>query len=179
MARDGTLRRGTPGNHGGRPAKSLVDKVNAGKEAQVIDLPEPDDLSGRDMPPVKEYMKEDQKSGKPLMAEEVFNETWTWLADRGCEQLVSVQMVEQYAMAVARWIQCEQAISEYGFLAKHPTTGNAIASPYVGMSRDYAKQMNAAWYSIFEVVRTNSLTAFEGPTPQDDVMERLLSECGC
>ena len=174
MARDGTLRGGTPGNHGGRPAKSLVDKYNAGDPANVMELPDPDDLIGRDMPRVKDFMKEDQKSGKPLMAEEVFNETWTWLCDRGCEQLVSTQMVEQYAMAVARWIQCEQDISEYGFLAKHPTTGNAIASPYVAMSRDYAKQMNAAWYSIFEVVRANSLTAFEGPTPQDDVMEILL-----
>ena len=174
MARDGTTRGGTPGNHGGRPPKDLVEKYNSGLEAQVISLPDPEGLQGRQMPPVKEFMKEKQKSGKPLQAEEIFRETWTWLADRGCEQLVSVQMVEQYAMAVARWIQCEQAISEYGFLAKHPTTGNAIASPYVGMSRDYAKQMNAAWYSIFEVVRTNSLTAFEGPTPQDDVMEILL-----
>ena len=174
MARDGTNRGGTPGNHGGRPPTSLVDKVNAGKPALVLDLPLPDDLTGRDMPPVKEYMKEEQKSGKPLCAEEVFQETWIWLQERGCESLVSTQMVEQYAMAVARWIQCEQAISEFGFLAKHPTTGAAIASPYVAMSRDYAKQMNAAWYSIFEVVRANSMTAFEGPTPQDDVMEKLL-----
>ena len=33
-------------------------------------------------------------------------------------------------MSVSRWIQCEEAISEFGMLAKHPTTGNAIASPY-------------------------------------------------
>ena len=174
MARDGTNRGGTPGNHGGRPPKSLVDKVNDGQTAMVLDLPDATSLEGRDMPPVKEYMKEEQKNGKPLLAEDVFNETWSWLQERGCDTLVSNQMVEQYAMAVARWIQCEQAISEFGFLAKHPTTGNAIASPYVAMSRDYAKQMNAAWYSIFEVVRANSMTAFEGPTPQDDVMELLL-----
>lgn len=174
MARDGTNRGGTPGNHGGRPPKSLVDKVNEGASPMIMDLPMPDDLIGREIPPVKEYMKEEQKNGKPLLAEEVFNETWIWLQDRGCDNLVSPQMVEQYAMAVARWIQCEQAISEFGFLAKHPTTSQACATPFVAMSRDYAKQMNAAWYSIFEVVRANSMTAFEGPTPQDDVMERLL-----
>ena len=174
MARDGTNRGGMPGNHGGRPPKSLTDKVNSGKTPMVLDLPMPDDLIGREMPPVKEYMKETQKNGKPLLAEEIFNETWKWLQDRGCDTLVSQQMVEQYAMAVGRWIQCEQAISEFGFLAKHPTTLQATASPFVAMSRDYAKQMNAAWYSIFEVVRANSLTAFDGPTPQDDVMERLL-----
>lgn len=174
MARDGTNRGGTPGNHGGRPPKSLVDKVNSGASVMVMDLPMPDDLIGREMPPVREYMKDEQKNGRELLAEDVFVETWKWLQDRGCDTLVSKQMVEQYAMAVARWIQCEQAISEFGFLAKHPTTGVAIASPYVSMSRDYAKQMNAAWYSIFEVVRANSMTAFEGPNPHDDMMEMLL-----
>ena len=35
-------------------------------------------------------------------------------------------------MAISRWIQCEECITKYGFLAKHPTTGNAIPSPYGG-----------------------------------------------
>lgn len=34
--------------------------------------------------------------------------------------------MRNYAMSVSRWIQCEHAISEYGFLAKHPTTGQTI-----------------------------------------------------
>lgn len=174
MARDGTMRGGTPGNHGGRPAKALVDKVNEGKQALVLELPTPTDLEGRDMPPIKDFLKEEQKNGKSLYAEEVYKETWEWLKERGCEELISVQLLEQYAMAVSRWIQCEQAISEYGLLAKHPTTGSPIASPYVSMSKDYMKQVNTIWYSIFQIVRENSLTAFEGPTPQDDVMERLL-----
>ena len=29
-------------------------------------------------------------------------------------------------MSAARRIQCEEAVTEYGFLAKHPTTGSAI-----------------------------------------------------
>ena len=48
-------------------------------------------------------------------------------------------MVEQYAMSVSRWIQCEEIVSSTGFLAKHPTTGAAIASPYVSMSQSYMK----------------------------------------
>ena len=78
-------------------------------------------------------------------------------------------------MAVARWIQCEMAISEYGFLAKHPTTGAAIASPYVAMSREYMKQINQIWYQIFQLVKENCSSEFQGASPQDDLMERLLT----
>ncbi len=51
-------------------------------------------------------------------------------------------------MSVARWIQCEEAITEYGFLAKHPTTGNAIQSPYVAMSQNFMSQTNRLWMEI-------------------------------
>ena len=51
-------------------------------------------------------------------------------------------------MAISRWIQCEECITEYGFLAKHPTTGNAIPSPYVSMSQSFSKQANNLWFQI-------------------------------
>lgn len=88
---------------------------------------------------MKEYLKAKQKMGKDLCAEEVYRETWNWLKERGCANFVNKQLIEQYAMSVSRWIQCEECISEYGFIAKHPTTGNAIASPYVVMSQTYMK----------------------------------------
>lgn len=65
-------------------------------------------------------------------------------------------------------------ISEFGFLAKHPTTGNAIASPYVSMSQAYMKQVNQIWYQIFQVVKENCSSDFSH-TPMDDTMERLLT----
>ena len=112
--------------------------------------------------------------GGKLEAEEIYRETWLWLKARHCEKLVSPQLISQYAMAVSRWIQCEHAISEYGFLAKHPTTNAAIASPYVTMSQNYMKQVNQIWYQIYQVVKENCSVEFSGNTPQDDVMERLL-----
>jgi len=48
-------------------------------------------------------------------------------------------------MSVSRWIQCEECITEFGFLAKHPTTGNAIPSPYVAMSQSFMKHANNLW----------------------------------
>ena len=84
------------------------------------------------------------------------------------------QLIEQYAMSVSRWVQCETCISEYGFLAKHPTTGAAITSPYVTMSQNYLKQVNQCWYQIYQIVRENCSAAY-GASPQDDLLERLLT----
>ena len=121
-------------------------------------------------------MKAKQKNGEAFIASDVFKDTWTWLKERGCSEVVNPQLVQQYSMAVARWVQCENAISEYGFLAKHPTTGAAIASPYVAMSREYLKQVNQCWFQIFQLVKENSAVDFNGRTPQDDLMERLLTQ---
>lgn len=173
MAKDGTARGGSRVGSG-RKSKALVDKISAGDPATVMELPDPPTFEGTDVPPMKEYLRAKQKNGKDLCASDVYEETWRWLKERGCERLVNIQLIEQYAMSVSRWIQCEEAISEYGFLAKHPTTGNAIASPYVSMSQQYMKQVNQIWYQIFQVVKENCSVEFGGNTPQDDVMERLL-----
>lgn len=171
MAKDGTNRGGArPG--AGRKPKALMEKISEGKTAAVMLVPV--ELEGVDVPPVKDFLKSPQKSGRELVAEEVYDETYAWLKARGCEKLVTVQMVEQYAMSVSRWIQCEEIVSSTGFLAKHPTTGAAIASPYVSMSQAYMKQSNYCWMQIYQIVKENCSVEFQGNTPQDDVMERLL-----
>jgi hypothetical protein len=174
LAKDGTNRGGQRVG-AGRKSKALTDKISAGKANGAMILPEPAEIVGADIPPVKEYLRAAQKSGKDLCAEEIYRETWQWLKARSCEGLVNNQLIEQYAMSVSRWIQCEECISEYGFLAKHPTTGNAIASPYVSMSRDYMKQVNQVWFQIYQIVKENCAVDYGGRSPQDDVMERLLS----
>lgn len=177
MAKDGTNRGNKPGNYtgAGRKPKPLADKISEGKTGmKIIDLPEAATMEGFDMPPPKEFMLAKQKGGADLCADEVYRETWQWLAERGCEKIISPQLVEQYAMSVSRWIQCENAISSYGFLGKHPTTGAPIASPFVQMGQQYMKQTNQLWFAIFTVVKENCTTSYEGANPQDDVMERLL-----
>ena len=177
MAKDGTSRGNKPGNYtgAGRKAKPLTDKISEGKTGmKIIDLPEPAEMQGSPMPPPKEYMLAKQKGGADLCADEVRRETWQWLHERGCDNIVSPQLIEQYAMSVSRWIQCEEAISAYGLLGKHPTTGAPIASPFVAMSQQYMKQTNQLWFAIFTVVRDNCTSTYDGSNPQDDVMERLL-----
>lgn len=78
MAKDGTNRGGARVG-AGRKSKALVDKINAGTSAQILELPEPAVFEGEDVPPVKEYLKAKQKAGKDLCAEEVYKETWNWL----------------------------------------------------------------------------------------------------
>ena len=102
MAKDGTARGGARYGAGRKP-KPLADRVMAGEPAKAIELPEPPVFEGADVPPVKEYLKAKQKAGKDLCAAEVYEETWRWLKDRGCERLVNTQLIEQYAMSAARW----------------------------------------------------------------------------
>ena len=187
VAKDGTLRGGRRVRAGGKP-DALVDKIAAGKAAKVLEVPElhPEtmleaddlddaaDLYGADMPAPSDYLCARQKDGKPLGADALYRETWNWLRERGCEKFISPRLLESYAQAFARYIQCEEAISTYGLLGKHPTTGAAMTSPFVQMSQSFQKQANLIWCEIFDIVKQNCTTAFIG-NPQDDLMEALLS----
>lgn len=173
MAKDGTNRGGARIGAGAKK-KPLADKITEGnpgkRKLTVIEFEDQAaDLEGQQMPKPSKLLSATQKDGKPLVAEEVYKATWEWLAERRCASLVSPQLLERYAMSVARWIQCEEAITDYGFLAKHPTTGNAMQSPYVAMS-----QTNRLWMEIYQIVKENCATEYKGETPMDDAMERLL-----
>ena len=176
MAKDGTMRGGARPNTGPKK-KALAEKIVEGRatlEDGAVVLPDPVEIEGVEMPPIKDFLKAKQKNGKDLCAEGVYKSTYLWLKKKRCEKLVSTQLLEQYAMSVSRWVQCEEAISEFGFLAKHPTTGNAMQSPYVAMSQNYMKQVNQVWYQIYQVVKDNCSADIGGANPQDDLMERLL-----
>lgn len=182
MAKDGTLRGGRRVRAGDKP-DALVDKIASGRDASVIEfpitefsgaeLPPPAELYGEEMPKPSEYLSAVQRDGKPLGADEIFRETWVWLKERGCEKLVNPRLLESYSQAFARFIQCDKAISQYGLVGKHPTTGGAMASPFVSMANTYQKQANLLWYEIFDIVKQNCTTTFEN-MPQMDMMERLL-----
>lgn len=162
----------------GKKRKPLTEKLLEGnpghRKLTVVEFGGVPDLVGADMPRPREFLSELQKDGAQLLAAEIYESTWNWLSERGCARLISSEALELYAVSVSRWIQCERAVSAHGFLAKHPTTGNAIPSPYVAMSQSYAKQANNVWYQIFQTVRENCATEFKG-NPHEDVMERLLT----
>lgn len=187
MAKDGTNRGGRRVRAGAKP-EPLNERLAQGKSGRVLaganlpkdpalfgtDLGDGVVLSGEAMPKPSAYLKTEQRDGKPLGADVLFTETWEWLSARGCAALISPRLIESYAMAFARYIQCEEAVSTFGLLGKHPTTGAAIQSPFVAMSQAFQKQANVLWYEIFDVVKANCATDYSGPTPAEDVMELLL-----
>lgn len=182
MAKDGTNRGGRRVRAGGKP-EALADKIQQGKEATIMKVPVSDfegtdldpgeDLEGVDMPDPSAYLSALQRDGKPLGADVIYKETWIWLRERGCEKLVNKRLIESYSEAFARYVQCSEAVSTYGMLGKHPTTKMAIASPYVQMGLSFQKQANLLWYEIYDIVKQNCTTPFEG-MPGGDPMEKLL-----
>ena len=187
MAKDGTNRGGRRVKAGSKP-DSLADKMKLGRSAKVFEPLDFDidddfetdsfmdvsDLEGENIPRPSEYLSAEQKDGTHLKADKIFKETWIWLKKRKCESFVNPRLVEAYSQAFARYVQCEEAISKFGFLGKHPTTGAAIANPFVQMSVSFGKQANLLWYEIFDIVKQNCTTEFND-TPHDDVMELLLT----
>ena len=170
MAKDGTRRGGArPG--AGRKPKALADKIKDGQKAQV--MMQPTELEAVDMPPIRDFLTEQQRDGTTLVSQQIYEETYRWLQERKCDRFVNRQLVEQYAMTVGRWIHCEQTISKLGYIAKHPTTGAAISSPYVKMAMDYSKQVTTIWNEIYQIVKENCAEEFKG-SPQDSTMELLL-----
>jgi len=113
------------------------------------------DLQVISMPPVKEYLTAVQRDGTELCAKEVYKRTVEWLKAQHCENVISEQIIEEYSMAVARWVHLEQMISKYGYIAKHPTTGAAIPSPYVAMAQGYLKQISAIRAEMNQLIKYN------------------------
>ena len=171
-------KRGPKPGSGGRPKKPIAEKLaegNLGKRPlTLIDFRDSAaDLEGQSMPKPPEYLSATQKDGSTLCAAEIYERVWNWLSERECASLVSPILIERYAMSIARWMQCEVINSELGFLAKHPTTGAAIQSPYVAIADKYQTQANRLWSEIFQIVRENCTGEYSGSV-QDDPMERLL-----
>lgn len=179
MAKDGTNRGGArPG--AGRKPKALKEKLDArnpGKR-QLTKLDIPENIEGVDMPKPGEYLSELQRDGKPLGADEIYNKVCRWLKKLGCEKLVNPTLVEQYAMSVARWVQCEEAASRLGLLGKHSTTGQPCQSPFVHMSQSYMKQSNLLWATIQQIVKENCSVDVTDDSPENDMMEMLLRSRG-
>ena len=176
MAKDGTNRGGVRIG-AGRKSKSVEEKFLDGQlDNRVIELKTADieEFTDFEPPPPKDYLLAEQKGGGRLLSEQVYQETYRWLKSVGCAALVTKQLIENYSMAIARHIQCEEILSKFGLLAKHPTTGEPMQSPFVKMSDGYMKQASQLWYQIYAIVKENNAKGQIGLTPQSEAMDMLL-----
>ena len=167
MAKDGTNRGGArPG--AGRKPKALKEKLDAGNPGnhplRRLDIPE--NIEGVDMPKPGDYLSAMQRDGKPLGADEIYTKMCRWLGKLGCDKFA------------ARWMQCEEAITRYGLVGKHPTvTTSVVQSPFVSMSHSYLKQAQQMWLQIYQVVKENCTVDIDSGD-EIDPMERLLRANG-
>ena len=170
MAEDGTMRGGVRIG-AGRKGKSTAEKILDGQlpNFNVETLNE-----NFSFQPPKEYLLAEQKGGGLLCAEQIYSETYKWLQSVGCDKIVTKQLIEDFAMTKARHIQCEEILSKFGLLAKHPTTGEPTTSPFVKMSIDYMKQSCQLWYQIYSVVKEHNAKGQIGLTEQSAKMDELL-----
>jgi len=171
MSKDGTQRGGRRIG-AGRKRKPLAEKLADGQKATALAFPETDAFEGPEIEDIKRFLSAEQRMGE-LYGKEVFEQMEAWLKERDCAHLVSPHLLEQYAMAMGRWLQLENLISEHGMVSKHPTTGAPIGSPFVTMAQAYLKQANLLFQQIFSIVAENSREPVSG-NPQDDLLEKLL-----
>jgi len=184
-------RRGPAPGTGGRPRKSLDEKLLDGKTLSVLKNGDNEDTVPKcreevvpkypeeavpRYPEAAEFLSREQRIELPLRAKEVYERVFVWLTRYGCENYVTKDTVDLYAISIARWVQCEEAVSKAGLLSKHPTTGAPIASTFSIMAREYAKQAVAVWDRIYAVVRENVSGDYSSRAPGADVMEMLLSD---
>ena len=153
----------------GRPAKPLIDKVlegNPGKrtlEVLKFEIEETDAI----VPQAPDWLDD--------VGKEIFDMTVRWLEKTGCLNLINPQHIEEYSQCKSRWRECEDKNSKLGLLAKHPTTGQPIQSPFVSMGIMYLKQADTAWNKIYEVIKQNCTQEFRNDIPHEDIMEKLLT----
>ena len=170
MAKDGSQRGGARVG-AGKKRKALADKIADG-QVDINDLPVNNDFENYDLPTPKDFLSATQKDGTKLYSKLIFKETWLWLKSHGCIDFVPLELIEKYAELSARFIFCDEKLSQYGMIGSHPTTGEPIASPYVRMSLDYMKQSSQTFYQIFQIVREHSVDNVGSNS--NDVMESLL-----
>ena len=176
MARDGTARGNMYGNAKGAGRKPAGANVMPGFPIpKTADVPE--DL----MEALPGFMKASQKMGGDLLAPQVYADTRDFLDARGCLGAVSETMLQQYAMAVARWIQLETLVSDAGFIVTNTGSGGGkklVQSPLLVALQNQLKIINLTWYPIFTTIRETAASRFGGVDEDQESLELLSSPFG-
>jgi len=173
LAKDGTNRGGFRVG-AGRKKKPLAEKILDGQaDKPEVVVPIVADLA---IPEPRDFINTEQRglAGVANESRAIYDDTMKWLAERGCADVVPRGMVEKYAVATARWEQCDKLMSMGGITGKHPTTGAQIASPFVSMSLHWLKQANQQWHLIEAKVQEFCGDDISG-AKRSDPMEQILN----
>ena len=93
----------------GRKPKAVKEKADSGnpggRRLTVLDIP---NVEGSEMPKPDKILSATQKDGTTLKAAEIYERVWNWLDKLGATAYIAPEVIEQYAMCRARWLQCEE-----------------------------------------------------------------------
>ena len=101
----------------------------------------------------------------PLKAADAHKHFTEWLGNRGCLEMVSPFLIEQYVTSVARAVQCESVLSKKpGPVEFNVNSGTNVISPYAKLALEYRKSADRALAQIYQVIRDAGFTeALEAP----------------
>jgi len=146
-----------------KPAEEKILSGNPGKRPiEVMDFSSGDEITAE---PPEELTATELK---------VYTFVYEWLKKIGCTRGILPFHLVEYAKCKARWTDCEKMNTQHGLLVKNKN-GEAEMSPYVQAASLYLKHTNDAWAKIFAVVRETKLQEYAPGSPNDDVMEQILS----
>jgi len=162
----------------GRPKKPLSEAIVDGTRPSRLKFVkfEGVELANEELPTipeVKEYLKAAQKDDSKILAEGFFIDIWNWLVERKCEKLFDINYLQRFAMQQARYVQLENQVSKFGFLAKS-TSGEAIENPLEKILQSRLKLLNQMQYYIEANVKANCTVPYDGFVNFSDPMEELL-----
>jgi len=157
----------------GRPKKPLAEKLlegNPGKRPiKVVNFDE------SQFPTIEapEFIKAlDVSNVQVPKPEDIFKQTVVWLKSTNCLQLVNPDIINDYAIAKARWYEAEAFVARYGFVRKTEKDKTEL-NPFIAASAIYFKQVDVAWNRIWSIVAANSEQPYGGGLGDELVMGLL------
>lgn len=85
-------------------------------------------------------VSEQQKDGTTLKTQEIYDEIMKVITKSECQERIPKELIEEYAICTARWIQCEEYSNRLGLIAKSTISQKPLISPYVNASMIYLNQ---------------------------------------
>jgi hypothetical protein len=142
----------------GNPGKRELKTVQFPKSSNQVDkqLSKNQDLQVRLGPPDLLALNGLEGGDNIPSATEIFALLTAFIKSSGCEHLIAVNLVEDFAHFRRSYLECEYMNRTRGRIA------NGKRSPYVTMAVDYNKQALAIYDRIWNIIAQNSEQSYEG-----------------
>lgn len=156
----------------GKKPKSLENKKLDGKSAKIIAMNGDFSKVKCDIPKGVSFLKAEQADGSVIEAAAIYENVYKWLHTVGCDKLVPTELVVKYSWLYARFMHCENCVTEGGYIVECNPNGAKQINPNFKMGESYSKQADATWMLIYTIVRENASAEFTNNV--NDQMEKLL-----